>query len=428
MLTARPIPPPAPMPEALQALAPVRVGAAARCAIGGPALRLPPVCTVAASAEAVLRIPGARAAAPGSARIRVGAWRIIPGVARPAAWLAAQGLPLDALGLTLDGTIIDPLAGRADWHDGPVPPPTASALRARPEAGLVWLALASELDRPVAPEALAAMRAHGSLVLRADRRAVRRAWGQLLMGRRPAEALGWANAAGLLALTLPEVHALIGFHETCERPHKDIWDHTRQVVRQSVPRLAVRWAALLHDVAKVPTRAVSAAGKVSFLQHDSLGAVMVEGIAHRLCFPPALGETVRALVALHLRAATYAPGWSDGAVRRLAAELGPHAQAALWLARADVTSKRPGRRREALANVTALSKRLAAVAAEDAARAPKAPRGLGGALMQALSMPPGPRVGALRAACEAAIREGALPPDASVARCVAYARTLADAP
>lgn len=74
-----------------------------------------------------------------------------------------------------------------------------------------------------------------------------------LVARNPEAALDVLQASGAVAALLPEVEGLVGFGDG-EWRHKDVWKHTKLVVKQSVPRLEVRWGALLHDIGKPRTR------------------------------------------------------------------------------------------------------------------------------------------------------------------------------
>ena len=87
--------------------------------------------------------------------------------------------------------------------------------------------------------------------------------------------------AGALGAMLPEVEALVGFGDG-EWRHKDVWKHTKQVVRQAVPRLEVRWASLFHDIGKTEARSISPDGKVHFLGHAEVGARMFDKLERRL--------------------------------------------------------------------------------------------------------------------------------------------------
>ena len=104
------------------------------------------------------------------------------------------------------------------------------------------------------------------------------------MERELDEGLQWMHDVGLLAVLLPELEATVDFSQEAGRRHKDVWEHTKQVVRQSVPRPAVRWAALLHDIGKVSTREFLPDGRVTFHRHAEVGARMFDPIARRLGF------------------------------------------------------------------------------------------------------------------------------------------------
>jgi poly(A) polymerase len=169
----------------------------------------------------------------------------------------------------------------------------------------------------------------------------------------------------------------------------------------------VRWAALLHDIGKVPTRVMLLNGKVTFHRHAEVGARMWEPIARRLGFDKPERHKIKFLIMHHLRANAYEPGWTDAAVRRFDHEMGDHLEDLLHLSRADVTSRRPGRRQEAVSNIHALHERIAAIRALDA-RVPPLPPGLGNAIMEAFNLPPSRRIGDLRKLCEAACERGEL--------------------
>src|SRR5579872_1088381 len=149
-----------------------------------------------------------------------------------------------------------------------------------------------------------------------DPRAVRARLDRVVMGDDPERGLDDLLESGALASIFPEVHAMVGFGDG-EWRHKDVWKHTKQVVRQSVPRLEVRWAALFHDIGKVKTRSITPDGKVHFLGHAEVGTRMFEKVDRRIPLfsaEPALRDTVRFLILHHLRANQYEPSWTDSAV------------------------------------------------------------------------------------------------------------------
>ena len=219
--------------------------------------------------------------------------------------------------------------------------------------------------------------------------------------------LQWMHDSGVLRAVLPELEATVDFSQEAGRRHKDVWEHTKQVVRQSVPTPAVRWAALLHDVGKVPTRVLLPDGRVTFHRHAEIGARMFDPIAKRLGFERPLRQKIRFLILHHLRANAYEPSWTDAAVRRFDHEMGGDLDDLLDLSRADVTSRRPGRRQEAVANIHALKERILAIRELDA-RVPPLPPGLGNAIMEAFALPPSRRIGDIRKLCQDAVERGEL--------------------
>jgi poly(A) polymerase len=229
----------------------------------------------------------------------------------------------------------------------------------------------------------------------------------VILSRDLGAGLQWMHEAGVLGVVLPELEATVDFSQEAGRRHKDVWEHTKQVVVQSTPNPVVRWAALLHDIGKVPTRVMLPDGRVTFHRHAEVGARMWDPIARRLGFDKSERRDIRFLVLHHLRANAYEPGWTDSAVRRFDKEMGDHLDPLLELSCADVTSRRPGRRQEAVANIQALKDRILAIRDLDA-RVPPLPPGLGNAIMETFNLPPSKRIGDLRKLCEDAVERGDL--------------------
>ena len=218
-------------------------------------------------------------------------------------------------------------------------------------------------------------------------------------------------ACGALGALLPPVKEMVGFSDG-EWRHKDVWKHTKQVVRQAAPRLEVRWAALMHDIGKVKTRSISADGEVHFFGHAEVGARMFDKLDRRVPLfrdEPKLRDAVRFLILHHLRASQYSPDWTESAVRRFAREMGGRMDDLLCLSRADITTKRPERRRRGLSQIEELAQRVAEVAARDA-QEPPLPSGVGDEIMRAFGLPPSRRIGTIKALLEQAIQSGELPP------------------
>jgi poly(A) polymerase len=228
-----------------------------------------------------------------------------------------------------------------------------------------------------------------------------------ILGQYADEALDSLLATGVLDALLPEIKALVGFGDG-EWRHKDVWKHTKQVVSQSVPRLEVRWGALFHDIGKVKTRSISPDGEVHFFGHAEVGARMFDKLERRsklFGHEANLRDEVRFLVLHHLRASQYDGKWTDSAVRRFAREIGPSLDNLLCLSRADITTKRPEKKRRGINMINGLAQRIAELAEIDA-KQPPLPTGLGTELMTAFGIPPSKKLGDIKRALELAVDAG----------------------
>src|SRR5208282_669725 len=165
--------------------------------------------------------------------------------------------------------------------------------------------------------------------------------------------------------------------------------------------------SLFHDIGKVKTRSISPEGKVHFLGHAEVGTRMFDKLDRRLPLfagEPALKSTVRFLILHHLRANQYDPSWTDSAVRRFARELGEHLEDLLCLSRADITTKRPEKKRRGLQQIEELYHRISALAEADA-RLPPLPSGIGDEMMRVFGLPPSRKIGELKRELESAVEK-----------------------
>ena len=231
---------------------------------------------------------------------------------------------------------------------------------------------------------------------------------RLLVGGFAPDALQLLQETRILGFILPEVAALVGLHKTSRHHHKDVWVHTKTVVGQAPPSPAVRWAALLHDVGKPWTRTFGPGGKVHFLRHEDLGAMMFEGVASRFRFSKPLRKRVRFLIKNHLRGNLYDGTWTDSAVRRFMKDMGEHLEDLLLFTKADITSANPQRRARNMALADELTARCGQVAELDG-QEPALPKGLGHAIMERFELTPGRHVGDLRRRLEEAVINEELP-------------------
>lgn len=333
------------------------------------------------------------------------AWRPSDGVREPADDRSALADAADGR-LRLAGDL------RKLW-----PNPAAAGMELAIAAAHSGLRPGPELIRQVQREATAV------LSLPPERRGA--LFGQVLMGEFAGCGLRFLLDTTVLAILLPEVTALVDFHKSCPVHHKDIWDHTLQVIEKCPFTLSVRWAALMHDTGKVATRSVSK-GKVHFFRHEELGANLMLGAAARFALPTALRDRVCYIIANHARANVYASDWTDSAVRRLVRDMGEHLDDVLAFSRSDWTTKRTGRIAEVKSLAQELAERIPLLAAEDA-KVPPLPKGLGTVILAQTGRAPGPWLGKIQRWLEDACEAGQLAPQQDAAYYLEAVRTHAPA-
>src|SRR5215204_1176248 len=237
---------------------------------------------------------------------------------------------------------------------------------------------------------------------------------RLLLGDYVDHGLDALRRTGLLHIALPELEPLVAEASEDLAPRfgreKDLWDHTVRVVRQTPPRPAVRWAALLHDAGKPLTRSVGLDGEVHFFGHERVGAELAHRALDRLNADRALRSSVRTLVELHGRPAAYDPAWTDSAVRRLALETGDTWDDLLDLAAADVTSGREHKRMAAARRIAELRARFNRLQEQVELARLESPLD-GNDLMQMFERPPGPWIKGVKNYLRELVIDGTLPPD-----------------
>ena len=238
---------------------------------------------------------------------------------------------------------------------------------------------------------------------------------KILMARRPSVGLELMRTTGLLAHVIPELLESVGVHQNRFHKH-DVWHHTLAAVDATAlgpssagePPWLVRFAALLHDVAKPRTAAPKedSPSENTFYRHEHVGADMADRICRRLKLANAERDTIVNLVGNHMF--WYTPEWSDGTVRRFMSRVGVEHLDALFALRAgDVRAR--GQGEEPGVEIDELRARIADEIAK-ASALKITDLAVGGAdVMEVLGCKPGPIIGeVLRALLERVLDDASL--------------------
>ena len=325
--------------------------------------------------------------------------------------LARRDFTINAIALEPhSGSIQDPFGGQDDLQSGTISAVGTPAERFTedPLRLLRAVRFASRLGFEIEPETAAAIQAAAPALATISRERVRDELEKLLLGPAPARGIRLLCDLGLADFSLPDVPKLRGMQQDmAQGRHKDVFSHTLQVLDRTPPRVALRWAALLHDIAKPATKHVEN-GKVTFHGHDHKGERMARRIMTELHQPGELVERVGRLVGLHLRANAYEGEWTDSAVRRFVREVGDDLiEDLLALSRADVTTGRVERRTAIARSVAELERRIQALRAqEDIASLSSPLDGLD--LMQLFERGPGPWIKPIKDHLTELVIDGAL--------------------
>lgn len=270
----------------------------------------------------------------------------------------------------------------------------------------------AKLNLSLAPELWEAIKSSTPQLERASAERIGEEIWKILQLPQPSLALKAMYLSGAMNEVLPEIANLAGVEKRKGHNHKDILLHTFKVV-DNVAKAGgdtiTRLAALLHDVAKPLTKRFDPEDGFTFHGHEDLGARMGEKIARRLRYSGETAKLTEKLVKLHMRPVNLvSEEVTDSAIRRLMTQAGEDMERQLTLCRADITSGNPQKVSLYLANFELMMERMKEVDAKDKFRAFQSPV-RGEEIMSICNILPGPAVGKIKSAIEAAILDGIIP-------------------
>lgn len=232
---------------------------------------------------------------------------------------------------------------------------------------------------------------------------------KIMSSPKPSIGLHLMNFSGVSDYVFPELAALSGVDQRQDHHHKDVFLHTCIVVDNVAAvsdNLWLRFAALVHDIAKPNTKRFMEGTGWTFHGHEELGAKMMKSLFERMKLPLHHLDYIERLVRLHLRPiALVDDGVTDSAVRRLIVNAGDTLDDLFILCKADITSKNQYKVTKYLSNYEKVVEKIKEVREKDELRAFQSPV-RGEEIMKICNIPPSKRVGEIKTEIEEAILDG----------------------
>jgi len=326
---------------------------------------------------------------------------------------------INALAISLNkndfGKLIDPFNGVKDIERGVIETPLAplQTFSDDPLRMMRAIRFATQLNFTIAPVTFQAITDNASRIKIVSQERITDELNKILLAKKPSIGLDLLSKSGLMQIIFPQMMALHGAEYVDGLGHKDNFYHTLQVVdniSENTTDLWLRWAAVLHDIAKPQTKRFEVGHGFTFHGHEVVGARMVPKIFSKLKLP--LNEKMRLvqkLVALHLRPISLTKeNITDSAIRRLLFDADEDIDALMMLCNADITSKNKQKVKRFIQNFELVKERLKEVEEKDHIRNWQPPI-TGEIIMQTFNLTPSKPVGQIKDAIRNAILDGVIP-------------------
>ena len=274
---------------------------------------------------------------------------------------------------------------------------------------------AAQLNFTLTPNTIASIKKNASRIKIISQERITEELNKILLCQKPSIGFELLYKTGLLQIIFPQMVALAGAEYIDGKGHKDNFYHTLQVV-DNISRhsndLWLRWAAVLHDIAKPATKRFEEGQGWTFHGHEVVGGRMVPKIFTQLKLPQNEKQLfVRKMVELHLRPISLTKeNITDSAIRRLLFDAGEDLESLMILCKADITSKNPHKVKRFIENFEIVQQLCIELEARDHIRNWQPPI-TGEVIMEAFNLPPSKPVGVLKDAIRNAILDGDIPND-----------------